>query len=163
MNSILEKLNSYQILTNLLPGAFFGLGIRFFLGLELPTKNIGEDVIVYYFMGLIIGRIGSLVVEPALKKIGILKYAPYKEFVSASKADPKIDTLSETNNFFRSLLTCSILFPVVDRLRVFALSCPWFFNNWKWLLLILVIVIFLFAYKKQTDYVRNRVRANLSK
>ena len=69
MNSIVEKLGSYQILTNLFPGAFFGLSLRFFFNLEFPTKNIGEDLIVYYFMGLIISRVGSLVVEPLLKKV----------------------------------------------------------------------------------------------
>lgn len=68
MIGIIEKLNSYQILTNLMPGAFFGLGIKFLFGLMLPTQNVGEEVITYYFMGLIINRIGSLVVEPILKK-----------------------------------------------------------------------------------------------
>ena len=30
MNNIIEKLGSYQIMTNLLPGAFFGVGLSFF-------------------------------------------------------------------------------------------------------------------------------------
>lgn len=90
MNSILEKLDPYQILTNLLPGAFFGFGIRFFLNLELPTNHISEDVIIYYFMGFIISRIGSLVIEPILKKIGFLKFAPYQDFVNASNANSKL-------------------------------------------------------------------------
>ena len=163
MKGVLDKISSYQILTNLLPGAFFGLGIKFFLGLELPTKSIGEDAVIYYFMGLIISRVGSLAVEPVLKRIGILNFADYQDFVNASEKNGKIEILSETNNYYRSLFTCSILFPVVDWLRVFASSNPWFFDNWKYLLLILVILLFLLSYKKQTDYVRKRVIVTLSK
>ena len=162
MNSILEKLDSYQILTNLLPGAFFVLGTRFFLNLELPTNHISEDVIIYYFMGIIISRIGSLVIEPILKKIGFLKYAPYRDFVNASKANSKIDTLSAANNYVRSLLTSALLFPVIGGLRVLALNCSWFSCNWRWVLLLFIIIIFLFSYKKQTEYIYKRVEAVLS-
>ena len=162
MNSILEKLDPYQILTNLLPGAFFGFGIRFFLNLELPTKHISEDVIIYYFMGFIISRIGSLVIEPILKKFGFLKFAPYQDFVNASKANSKIDTLSTANNYVRSLLTSALLFPVIGGLRVLALNCSWFSCNWRWVLLLFIIIIFLFSYKKQTEYIYKRVKAVLS-
>ena len=112
MSSILEKLDSYQILTNLLPGAFFGMTLKIFFGLTLPTQNVGEDIVVYYFMGLIINRIGSLIVEPVLKKYRFIEYAPYHDFVKALKTDSKIDTLSEMNNYTRSLLTSVLLLPV---------------------------------------------------
>ena len=159
MNGIIEKLGSYQILTNLLPGAFFGLTLKFFFGLTLPTKNIGEDIVVYYFMGLIINRIGSLVVEPVLKKLRFIKYTPYPDFAKAAKADSKIDTLSEMNNYIRSLLTCVLLLPVMRILQALSLKWTWFSLNWKWGAIALLVVLFLFAYRKQTGYVRNRVEA----
>jgi hypothetical protein len=90
MSGILEKLGSYQILTNLLPGAFFGLTLKLFFRLGLQTENISEDIVVYYFMGLIINRIGSLAVEPILKKLRFVKYVPYPEFLKALKADRKL-------------------------------------------------------------------------
>lgn len=161
MNSIVEKLGSYQILTNLFPGTFLGLGLRFFFNLEFPTKNIGEDLIVYYFMGLIISRIGSLVIEPLLKKFCFLKFAPYCDFVAASKIDAKIDALSEINNYICSLLTCSFLFPVIGGLQRLVQICSFFSFAWKWGLLVFILTIFLFSYKKQTNYVRKRVEANL--
>lgn len=161
MNSIIEKLGSYQIFTNLFPGAFFGLGLRFFLNLDFPTKNVGEYLIIYYLMGLIISQIGSLVVEPLLKKIRFLKFASYSDFVSASKIDIKIDTLSEMNNYMRSLLTSAILFPAVGGLQKLTQICPWFSCSWKWVLLILILIIFLFSYRKQTSYVCKRIEATL--
>lgn len=159
MSGILEKLGSYQILTNLLPGAFFGLTLKFFLGLTLPTQNIGEDIVVYYFMGLIINRIGSLAVEPILKRLRFIKYAPYPDFAKASKADSKIDTLSEMNNYTRSLLTCIMLLPVIRILQSLSLKWTWFSLNWEWGAIALFVVLFLLAYRKQTDYVRKRVEA----
>lgn len=159
MSGILEKLDSYQILINLFPGAFFGLALKFFLGLTLPTQNVGEDIVVYYFMGLIINRIGSLFVEPILKKFRFIQYAPYPDFVKAAKADSKIDTLSEMNNYTRSLLTCVLLLPVMRILQALSSKWTWFSLNWKWGAIALLVVLFLFAYRKQTDYVRKRVEA----
>lgn len=159
MSSIIEKLDSYQILTNLLPGVFFGLTLKFFLGLSFPTQNIGEDIVVYYFMGLIINRIGSLLVEPILKKVRFIKYVPYPDFVKAAKVDSKIDTLSEMNNYTRSLLTCVLLLPVIQILQVLSSKWTWFYSNWKWSVIAFLVILMLFAYRKQTDYVRKRVEA----
>jgi len=159
MSGIIEKLGSYQILTNLLPGAFFGLALTFIYGFTLPSRNVGEDIVVYYFLGLINNRISSLIVEPVLKKLGFIKYATYPEFVKAAKADSKIDTLSEVNNYTRSLLTCVLLLPVMRILYELSLKWTWFSLNWDWGAIALLIVLFLFAYRKQTDYVCKRVEA----
>ncbi|MDD4591236.1 MAG: hypothetical protein PHG06_12550 [Parabacteroides sp.] len=159
MSSILEKLDSYQILTNLLPGAFFGLTLKFFYEITLPTENIGEDIVAYYFMGLIINRTGSLVVEPVLKKLRFITYAPYPDFTKAAKLDSKIDTLSEMNNYTRSLLTCVLLLPVMRILQVLSLKWAWFTSNWEWSAVALLVVLLLFSYRKQTNYVRKRIEA----
>lgn len=157
MSEILKKLDSYQILTNLLPGAFFGIAIKFFFGLTLPAANIAEEIVVYYFIGLILNRIGSLVIEPVLKKIGIVKYAPYCDYVRASSIDTKIDTLSEMNNYTRSILTGIIMIPVARMLQFFTSKWEWLSQNWRWGAIIVLIIIFILAYQKQSDYVRNRV------
>lgn len=157
MKNIIEKLGSYQLLTNLLPGAFFVLALKFFFELSLPTENYGEDIAVYYFFGLVINRIGSLVVEPILKKISFVKFASYSDFSKAAKSDSKIDTLSEVNNYTRSLLTCVLLIPVIRLLQLLSSKWTWFALNWVWVAIALLIVLFLFAYRKQTNYVRKRV------
>jgi hypothetical protein len=159
MSSILEKLGSYQILTNLLPGAFFGLALKFLFGLSLPTVNIGEDIAVYYFVGLIINRIGSLTVEPILKKLRFIKYVPYSEFAKAVKADSKIDTLSEMNNYIRALLTSVLLLPLMWVLYILSIRWIWLSLNWKWCAIAFCILVFLFSYKKQANYVSKRVHA----
>ncbi len=159
MNNILEKLGSYQLLTNLLPGAFFGLAIKYFFNMDLPTENVGEDIVVYYFIGLFISRIGSLVIEPVLKKIRLIKFAKYADFAKAVKSDTKIDILSEMNNYLRSLLTCVMLLPVVKIAQVLSSHWLWFSTNWKWFVIVILFMLLLFSYRKQSKYVRNRVEA----
>lgn len=69
---------------------------------------------MWYFIGMVISRIGSIFVEDTLKKIKIkgkpyLVFADYKQYTTASEANPFIATLSETNNTYRttiSLLIC---------------------------------------------------------
>lgn len=162
MIGIIEKLNSYQILTNLMPGAFFGLGIKFLFGLMLPTQNVGEEVITYYFMGLIINRIGSLVVEPILKKIGFVRFAPYSEYTKTEKLDSKIITLSEMNNYTRSLLTSVLIFPIIGVLQVVFAKWIWLSTGWRIWVIALLILLFLLTYRKQTEYVRKRIETNNS-
>lgn len=46
MSNFIEKLGSYQIVTNLLPGVFFGMALKLLLGITIPLENIGEEIIV---------------------------------------------------------------------------------------------------------------------
>lgn len=157
MSNIIEKLGAYQILTNLLPGIFFSLCLELLFGMSLPTENIVEDIVVYYFMGFIISRIGSLIIEPFLKKINFIKFAPYNEFVKALKKDSKIDILSELNNFLRSLLTCVTLLPLIKFGQELSVKCPCLSEFYVWIIIIVIFLLFLFSYRKQTNYVRKRV------
>lgn len=157
MNNFIEKLGSYQIITNLLPGVFFGMALRLLLGIVVPMENIGEEIMVYYFMGLIINRISSLVVKPILKKCRFIQEVPYSDYAKAAKVDSKIDVLSEANNYFRTLLTSCLLLIVIAILQISICNIKWFSLNWKWLLLILLSLLFLFAYKKQTKFICKRI------
>ena len=159
MNNIIEKLGSYQILTNLFPGAFFVLALKFFSGVAITTQNTSENIILYYFIGFIINRIGSLIVEPVLKKIKFIRFAPYPDFAKAEKIDTKITILSEINNYFRSLLTGSLLILFVQIINKIPLIYIWLSTNWQGIALLLLLVLFLFAYRKQVNYVRKRVES----
>lgn len=159
VNSIIDKLGSYQILTNLFPGTFFGVGLSFFFNLEFQTKSIVEDLIIYYFMGVIINRIGSLFVEPILKKIHFLRLSSYSDFIFACKNDIKIDTLSEINNYMRSLLTSTLMLLLIGGVQKKICESIWFLDNWRLLLLIFISIIFMLSYRKQTSYIHKRVEA----
>ena len=44
MSSIIEKLDSYQIMTNLLPGAFFGIALDLIFGMAIPFQGVVEEI-----------------------------------------------------------------------------------------------------------------------
>lgn len=157
MSNVIEKLGSYQIITNLLPGAFFGIALEFILGIGITSLSVTEKIVIFYFIGLILNRIGSLVVNPILKKIKVIIEAPYQEYVKAVKKDSKIDILSETNNYFRTVLTGNIFLFILYICMNSEIVWKWLASNWRWCSLVALIILFVFAYRKQTDYVRRRV------
>lgn len=157
MSNFIEKMGSYQIMTNLLPGVFCGMALKLLLGIAMPMENIGEEIIVYYFMGFIINRISSLIVKPVLKKCKFIHEVSYPDYSRAMKIDSKIDILSETNNYFRALLTSSLLLIVIQMIRKSIWKIEWISSNWKWISMISLVILFLFAYKKQIKFICKRV------
>lgn len=155
----MEKLDSYQIMTNLLPGTFIGIALDLILGIAIPFQNVVEEIVIYYFIGFILNRIGSLVVKPVLKKCKFIVETPYPEYVKAEKKDSKIDVLSETNNYFRTLLSGAILLFIIYLCMNLETIWGWLISNWRWFALVCLIALFLFAYRNQTGYVRKRVEA----
>lgn len=159
MGGIADKLDSYQILSNLLPGAFFVTMVKLFYGIDLTGWNAGEIVITYYFVGFFISRFGSLVLEPLLKKVKWIEFAQYGDFLNAEKVDSKVKILSEANNYILSLLAATVLLPVFWLFLILKEQNIWFALYWKGIFWIGAILIFSFSYRKQTKFVRSRVQA----
>jgi len=157
MSNLLGKLDSYQLLTNILPGAFFVWMLKFLFGLTIPSENIIENILVYYFVGLVINRISSLIVKPLLIFTRFIKYESYSSFLQAEKIDSKIKILSEANNSFRSFFTCILALPIVYGLVNIHSRWAWFAMHWEWFAILFLGVLFFFAHRKQTKYVRERV------
>jgi hypothetical protein len=124
----------------------------------IVQRDIFTGAFVYYFIGLVVSRLGSLTIEPLLKRIAFVKFADYGEFVAASKKDEKIEILSESNNTYRTL--CS-LFGLLLLLKLYANIESRFPVLKAWdatMLAALLFTMFLFAYRKQTSYITQRVR-----
>ena len=103
MKAILEKLSAYNIFSYLLPGLLFvSLGERL-TSFSLIQRSWIVGIVLYYFIGLVISRVGSLIVKPLLERIGFVKEAPYEDYVEASASDSRIGILSAQNNLFRTL------------------------------------------------------------
>lgn len=160
MKELLDKLSSYNIFNYLFPGVIFVI----ILSKVTPYNFIQENIIVgaffYFFIGLVISRIGSLIIEPFLKSISFLRFAEYAQFVKKSKIDSKIEALSESNNMYRticSVLTLVLLGKLYEKISV-KLNIPEELAST--VVLIILLILFLFSYKKQTDYIRKRIEAN---
>ena len=160
MNDFLEKISSYNLFNYLFPGVVFCLIVDKYFSYSLIQEDVVVGVFLYYFVGLIISRVGSIIIEPTLKIIGFVKFAEYKNFIVAAKNDPKIELLSETNNMYRTIVS---LFVLIGGVAIFeALKTKWTFLNTYAIEIIVVAIIFMFlmAYRKQTNYIYKRIEAN---
>lgn len=161
MKDILEKLSSYNIFNYLFPGVIVAV-----LGTAVSSFNLRvDDIIVgaflYYFYGLVVSRIGSLVLEPILKRIKVVQFSPYADFVTASRIDKKIDMLSEQNNVYRTLASvflCLMLLCLADWVLA---RLPTISEHRIQLAVLLLFTLFIWSYRKQTNYVSARVKAVL--
>ncbi|MBN1184978.1 MAG: hypothetical protein JXB49_22020 [Bacteroidales bacterium] len=161
MKELLDKLSSYNIFNYLLPGILFAFIASTLTGINLIQSDLITGAFVYYFIGLIISRFGSLVIEPILKKTKFVTFADYKDFVAASQLDSKIDTLSESNNMYRTFISMFLLIILLNIYSSLTLKFP-IIKEWSLLLLvILLFIMFLFSYRKQTNYITKRIKSNL--
>jgi len=157
MKELLDKLSSYNIFNYLLPGVLFSVLADKLTSYTIIQSEIVLGVFLYYLIGLLVSRVGSLLVEPALKKIGFIKFVPYQDFVSAEKTDSKLELLSEVNNMYRtfvSLFLCLIFLKVFNYLSNKYLLI----QNWQIEILVTILLgLFLFSYRKQTEYITKRI------
>lgn len=176
--NIWEKISSYEIFNNFLPGITFCYLLKNFTVYTLDNGKTWENIFIYYFCGLILSRIGSLVAESLLLKIKIrnketkekeqyIKRATYVEYSKASENVPFIKVLNETNNMYRTMV---VVFASVIIMKIYELLPVYFtcLNGWlKSVVVVLLLaagmLVFVFSYKKQTDYIRNRVQIYFDK
>lgn len=161
MNDFFNKLSSYNLFNNLLPGILYTILLDHFTVYEVLQENLLINIFLYYFIGLTISRISSISIEPLLKELKFVTFRDYPLFVKANKEDDKLNILLETSNKFRVLLTM-ILLVIISKIfysinsKVLNISE----NTQQYLLLILIALIYLFAYRKQTNYITKRIDAN---
>src|ERR1700693_3580349 len=98
MNELLTKLSSYNLFNYLLPGVLFAVVASEATPYQFVRKDIVTGLFLYYFLGLVVSRFGSLVIGPILKSLSFIKFADYKAFVAASKKDAQIEVLSDAYN-----------------------------------------------------------------
>ena len=158
MKAILEKLSAYSILGYLLPGSLFVILGERLTSFSLIQRSWVAGIVIYYFIGLVISRVGSLIVKPVLERIGFVKEAPYADYVEAAESDSKIDILSARNNLFRTL--CAMVMMLIGLKigeKVIGVL-PWGADVYDFIMLAGLLVLFLLSYRKQAQAVLRRVR-----
>jgi hypothetical protein len=159
MNELLAKISSYNIFNYLLPGVVFAVIADAWMGRSFAQDNLLVAAFVYYFIGLVVSRVGSLIVEPALKAIGFVKFVEYPEFVRASAKDEKLEVLSEANNSYRTLSALFLSLGCMKLYSTFEAFVPILKPYEGYTLGVLLLALFLFSFRKQTAYVASRTRA----
>jgi cobalamin synthase len=157
MNELLSKISSYNIFNYLFPGAVFSILADRTGVFEIPDTDVVTTLLIYYFVGLTVSRVGSIALEPVLRRARLTSVADYSDYIRACEADTKMEVLVEVANTYRTLAAAFLLFPLLlmGRWGADALSLP---ANWRYVILIAALaILFLFSVKKQTEYVSKRV------
>lgn len=170
LKQVVDKISSYNIFNNLYPGIIFCYLLKVMFNINVLTNNWFENFIVFYFVGMLLSRVGSLIIEPLIKKVkikknNILKQAPYSDYKKASDSDPLISTLNEVNNTYRTLTSCFFCAFIYKIYNVICIKFKFSFfqDNKDWIILIGLIILFSCSYVKQTNYIRKRVEATIEK
>lgn len=157
MKELIEKISSYNLFNYLFPGILFVIILKTTSSYDLVQDNIIIGVFLYYFIGLVISRFGSLIIEPIIKKCKIAKFSEYSDYINASKLDSKIELFTEINNMYRTIIALFILIFLSKLYELLSNN----FNICKlilpYLLLISLIAIFILSYRKQSKYIVKRV------
>ena len=161
MQDFIKTISSYNLFNYLLPGVIFSAIATEISEYSFIQSDVIVGVFVYYFAGMVISRIGSLIIEPILRKIGFIKFSDYPDYIKGVMLDSKIETLSEANNTYRTMIA---LFATILLLKFFEymkVLFPCLAEIDSLLLVALLFFMFLFSYRKQTTYVQKRVETSL--
>lgn len=160
MEKLIEKIDDYNIFNFILPGIIFTYLLKNYVGIDIFQKNILEMIFIYYFIGTIISRFGSLIIEKILIKCKFIKYVSYADYLKAVEKDKRIIQLISFNNMYRTICSGCVL------LIIFKIAKE-LLNLWNVstevsyiILIILVMVLYLFSYRKNTKYIKTRIEIN---
>jgi len=160
MNDLLNKISSYNLFNYLFPGVLFAIIATKWTIYDFTIDNLFLGAFLYYFIGMTISRIGSLWIEKLLKKSKFVKFSDYKDFVQASKKDSQLNLFSQINNTYRTIAAlglCLLLVKVYSDIDS-NIEIPEMITSVG--LLIFIVVVYLLSYRKQTDYINKRIKAN---
>jgi len=156
MNELLSKLSSYNILNYLVPGAVFSILAERMSLIKSPDL-IAEQLVWFYFMGMVISRLGSIIVEPILKSIGFVNYSDYGDYLAACRIDQKIEIMVEASNTYRTIATVFLSLLICT---LFMSASEWFEIDERLrgnIAIALLFALFLLSFRKQVNFITGRV------
>lgn len=165
---IADQISAYEIFNHIIPGAVYLILADRFTAFSLLTGYVITDIITFYFAGVVIGRIGSLLIEPAMDRIKnrkclfFLDRAPYIEFIRAEGKDEqhKLQQLVMAHNMYRSLTagTMLLLFTILfDWVWSIIPTCCVFRKVAILDICLFLALLFLCSMSKQSKRIKSRI------
>ena len=75
---LIDRLSQYNFLTNILPGSVLCVVLKYMVGYDLfVTGDWYQMGVIFYFVGMVNNRFGSIFVEWVLKETSFVKFASY--------------------------------------------------------------------------------------
>lgn len=159
MDSISNRISPYDLLNILFPGVLAVAFCSWCFGISISVIDIVSSVVYFcatYLVGMFVSRIGSLIVEPLFKKIGLITW--HKNYYKAERKDSKIPILLKVMNMYRTLVALAVFCCILALTATFfaeTITCCVCLQ----LLLVFAIMIAVFSasYVKQSKSIYRRV------
>lgn len=174
LNNVIEKISSYEIFNNIIPGVIYSVFTENLTRFRITTENVFMNIVLLYFIGLVIGRIGSIFsdfIGWCFRKLGwksFLNFASYSDYIRVESKDDKgrIRNLVMISNMYRtfaSLSFCLIFTVALDMMWLSVLAD----YRCKMVAIItffaFLVVLFTLSYKKQAEYITKRISCIMAK
>ena len=153
MEKMIDKLGSYNILNNLIPGAVFSYLLLFATNYNLLQNSMGENLVLFYIIGMVLSRFGSVVIEPILKRCKVIKHADYSDYISASEKYNILETLLAVNNMFRTIVASIFVVVFAKGYSLLEYRIVFLSTITPFIVVVAILILFVFSYRKQTSYI----------
>ena len=147
-------MSTYNIFNYLFPGVVFVILLKHVTNIYLIMNDLVLGMFLYYFFGLVLSRIGSILIEPVLRCTKIVQFSDYARFIKASKLDNKIELLSEVNNMHRTIIAMLVVLLVTS-------ICNGSATCYLTTGLLGLVILFILSYRKQTSFITKRIEETL--
>jgi len=160
MHEVVSKFSSYNLFNYLVPGTILCLLLQAWQLIDLDAIDIAAKLVVFYVVGMVVSRVGSLLLDPMMKSAGLIPRSNYNDYVRAASQDDRIRVLLETSNTYRTMTSACAIRLIAHLLSV-ALPKAWLEHDLARAIVIAAsTALFAFAYIKQNRSVTRRVGAN---
>jgi len=153
----LERISNYNIFNNFFPGIIAGIVLGKIFNYNLITGDIVFWIFIYYFIGMILSRIGSVILERPLL-FGI-KLSSKSRYVQAEKSDSKIQTLQQDANTYRTIVAMSLVVFValiINQICIYPLDTKYFWASVA--VSVLIGILFTASFRKQIRHIISRIK-----
>lgn len=154
IKDIIERLSSYNLFNYLFPGYIFTSIIEMTTGFlpGQPELRVLHIVLVY-FAGLVISRIGSLVIEETLKKFIDIGTLNTGKLLAAFKDNIKLEIIHEAMNMYRTLAAGSLILVFITIMDLVINHSKVIYGLFYIIAELAISTLFIFAFCKQRQKV----------
>lgn len=158
MKYILDKISSYNLFNNLVPGLSYLYLSDKILNTCFFNDSLIEIIIIAYLVGMIISRFSSIVITNIIFKVSNIKEAKYKDYITACDKDEKINVLLQDRNIYRSLCGMGVILLFLKLVQILLGNNLNYNIILEIIFLIVFIIIFAISFVKQNKFIINRIK-----
>ncbi len=153
VKDIIDKLSSYNIFNYLFPGFVFVIILKESSSYIHSPEFTVQSIVVIYFIGLVLSRIGSLIIEGLLLQLRLIKPIDTQTYIEKIKDNTRLEILFEAMNMYRTLSSMSLILSLMTFADILSKMSHPITSLIYCYLEFLLFILFTFAFCKQ----RNKV------